>query len=89
MLGVLVEGPAMLLGNNLSVILSTMVPSSVLKKKHQDICYHHIHECIAAQVLQFMHIDTKVNLADILTKLLSNNDFLRLAKPILFRLPTS
>jgi len=34
MLGVPVEGPVMLLGDNLSVILSTTIPSSVLKKKH-------------------------------------------------------
>ena len=89
MLGVPVEGPAMLLGNNMSVILSTTIPSLVLKKKHQAICYHHIHKCIAAQVLQFVHIGTRVNLANILTKPLSNDDFLRLAKPILFRLPAS
>jgi len=89
MLGVPVEGPAMLLSDNLSVILSTTIPSSVLKKKHQAIYYHHIHKCIAAQVLRFVHIDTKVNLANILTKPLSNDNFLRLAKPILFRLPTS
>jgi len=89
MLGVPIEGPAMLLGDNLSVILSTTIPSSVLKKKHQAICYHRIRECVAAQVLRFVHIDTKLNLADILTKLLSNDDFLRLAKPVLFRLPAS
>ena len=89
MLGVPVEGPAMLLGDNLSVILSTTIPSSVLKKKHQAICYHRIRECVAAQVLRFVHIDTKLNLADILTKPLSNDDFLRLAKPVLFRLPAS
>jgi len=89
MLGVPVEGPAMLLGDNLSVILSTTIPSSVLKKKHQAICYHRIRECVAAKVLRFVHIDTKTNLADILTKPLSNDDFLRLAKPVLFRLPAS
>ncbi len=89
MLGVPVDGPAMLLGDNLSVILSTTIPSSVLKKKHQAICYHRIRECVAAHVLRFVHIDTKVNLADILTKPLSNDEFLPLAKPVLFRLPAA
>jgi len=89
MLGVPVDGPAMLLSNNLSIILSTTIPSSVLKKKHQAICYHCIHKCVAAWVLCFAHIDTKINLVDILTKPLSNDIFLNLAKPVLFRLPTS
>jgi len=87
MMGVAVDGPAMLLGDNLSVILSTTVPSSTLKKKHQAICYHRIRECIAAKVLRFVHINTKTNLADVLTKPLANDDFLRLVKPVLFRLP--
>ena len=38
-LGVPVEGPALLLGDNMSVVLSTTVPSSVLKKKHCAIGY--------------------------------------------------
>ena len=37
MLGVPIEGPAMMVGENLSVILNTTVPSSQLKKKHNAI----------------------------------------------------
>ena len=37
-LGVPLDGPALMLGNNLSVVLNTTVPSSVLKKKHLGIC---------------------------------------------------
>ena len=40
MMGVALDGPAMLLGDNMSVVLNTTVPSSVLKKKHNAICYH-------------------------------------------------
>jgi len=87
MMGVPIDGPALLLGDNLSVILSTTVPSATLKKKHQAICYHRIRECIAAKVLRFVHINTKTNLADVLTKPLVNDNFLRLVKPVLFRLP--
>jgi len=87
MLGIPIDRPALLLGNNLSVVLSTTIPSSTLKKKHQAINYHHIHESVAAHVLRFTHIDTKHNLADCLTKPLTNEDFLQLVKPILFRLP--
>jgi len=87
MMGVPIDGPALLLGDNLSVILSTTVPSATLKKKHQAICYHHIRECIAANILHFAHINTKTNLADVLTKPLANNNFLQLIKPVLFRSP--
>ena len=36
MLGLVVDEPTLLLGDNMSVILSTTVPSSVLKKKHSS-----------------------------------------------------
>jgi len=87
MMGVPIDSPALLLGDNLSIILSMTVPSATLKKKHQAICYHRIRKCIAANVLCFVHINTKTNLADVLTKPLVNDDFLRLVKPVLFGLP--
>jgi hypothetical protein len=39
-LGVALDGPALMLGDNMSVVLNTTVPSSVLKKKHNAIAYH-------------------------------------------------
>jgi hypothetical protein len=39
-LGVDLEGPTLMLGDNMSVVLNTSVPSSVLKKKHNEIAYH-------------------------------------------------
>jgi len=86
-MGVHVDGPALLLGDNLSVVLNTTVPSSTLKKKHQAICYHRIRECVAAGIIRFAHVDTVDNLADCLTKPLPNDTFSALVKPILFRLP--
>jgi hypothetical protein len=38
-LGVQLDGTASMLGYNMSVILNTTVPSSVLKKKHIVIAY--------------------------------------------------
>jgi hypothetical protein len=38
-LGVALDGPALMLGDNMSVVLNTTVPSSVLKKKHNAIAY--------------------------------------------------
>jgi hypothetical protein len=39
-LGVPLDGPEMMLVDDMSVVLNTTVPSSVLKKKHYAIAYH-------------------------------------------------
>ena len=52
-LGVALDGPALMLGDNMLVVLNTSVPSSVLKKKHNAIAYHRVREAIAAKILRF------------------------------------
>ena len=69
MLGVPIDGPAMMYGDNQSVVLNTTVPSSVLKKKHHACAYHRVREAIAAKILIFKHIPSKENLANVLTNL--------------------
>jgi hypothetical protein len=39
-LGVALDGPALMLHDNMSVVLNTTVPSSVLKKKQNAVGYH-------------------------------------------------
>jgi hypothetical protein len=39
-LGVDLEGSALMLGDDMSVLLNTSVPSSVLKNKYNEIAYH-------------------------------------------------
>jgi hypothetical protein len=39
-LGVSLDGPGLMLGDNMSAVLNTTVTSSVLKKKHNAITYH-------------------------------------------------
>ena len=85
MLGVSLNGPALMLGDNMSVVLNTTVPSSVIKKKHLGISYHRVREAIAAKILRFAHVRSEANLADILTKPLANLSFHALVKHILFR----
>ena len=87
MLGVPLDGPALMLGDNMSVVLNTTVPSSVLKKKHLGIGYHRVREAIAAKVMRFAHIPSEDNLADIMTKPLPSATFYKLVKPVLFRVP--
>ena len=81
------DGPALMLGDNMSVVLNTTVPSSVLKKKHLGIGYHRVREAVAAKVMRFAHIRSEENLADILIKALPNPAFHTMLKPILFRMP--
>ena len=89
MLGVPVGEPAMMLGDNESVILNTTVPSSVLKKKHNAIAFHRIREAVAGKIISFTHISSEKNYADMLTKPLPNDKFLNLVMPTLFRAPSS
>ena len=87
MLGVEIDGPALMLGDNKSVVLNTSVPSSLLKKKHCAINYHRIREAIAAEIVRFIHIPSYKNIADCLTKPLAGNVAYRLLKPVMFANP--
>ena len=75
MLGVPLEDSSVMVGDNMSVVLNTRLPSSNLKKKCQAVNYHRIREAIAAGFTKFGHIDTKLNVADICTKPLPGTDF--------------
>jgi hypothetical protein len=87
MLGVPLETTSMMVGDNMSVILNTTLPSSMLKKKHNAIAYHRVREAVAARIIDFTHIESKLNVADILTKPLGNEIFHGLMKEYLFRRP--
>ena len=87
MLGAPLDGPALMLGDNNSVVLNTTMPSSVLKKKHNAVSYHRVREAIAAKIMKFVHIDSELNYADILTKALPSKTFHSLIKLLLFRNP--
>ena len=45
-LGVGIEGPTLMLGDNMFVVLNTSVPSSLLKKKHNVLAHHCVREAI-------------------------------------------
>jgi hypothetical protein len=58
-LGVALNRPELMLCDNMSVVLNTTVPSSVLKKKHNAIAYHRVREAIAARIMRFAYIKSE------------------------------
>ena len=56
MLGIPLERTSLMVGDNMSVILNTTIPSSMLKKKHNAISYHKVREAIAAKLVEFAHL---------------------------------
>ena len=51
MIGVPIDGSALMLVDNKSVVINTTIPSSALKKKHNAIAYHQVREAIAARLI--------------------------------------
>jgi hypothetical protein len=60
-LGVVLDRPTLMLGDDMSVVLNTSVPSIVLKKKHNAIAYYRVREAIAAKVMRFAYIKSEEN----------------------------
>jgi hypothetical protein len=70
MMGIDIDGPNYIYGDNMSVIHNTQRPDSILKKKSSSICYHAIRESVAMGESLTTHIPTLQNPADLLTKVL-------------------
>ena len=70
MMGIEVEGPSYVYGDNMSVIHNTQRPESTLKKKSNSVCYHAVREAVAMGELLTGHVSTHENPADMLTKVL-------------------
>jgi hypothetical protein len=84
MMGIPIDGPSWMFGDNQSVITSSNIPHSNLNKRHNALSYHRVREAISAQILYFIHIDGKLNPSDVLTKFLSRAKFWPLIQPMLF-----
>ena len=68
MMGISVEGPAYIYGDNKSVLANSTVPHSTLKKKSNSISYHFIREGCARDEWRLTYVNTHENPADLLTK---------------------
>jgi hypothetical protein len=68
--GVPIDGPVNVFGDNESVINSSQKPDATLSKKHTSIVYHKTREAVASGTIRVAYVNTLLNLADLLTKLL-------------------
>ena len=62
--------PSFVLGDNQSVIFNTSRPELTLKKKSNSICYHATSESFAMVKILTGQVPSKLNLADLMTKVL-------------------
>lgn len=56
MLGVPIDGPVLLLGDNKGMIQNCSMLSFQLKKKYNAIAFHHVRECTAARIILLGHV---------------------------------
>jgi Reverse transcriptase (RNA-dependent DNA polymerase) len=84
MMGIPIDGPAWVFGDNQSVIISSTTPQSCLNKRHNALSYHRVRESIAAAIIYFMHVEGRLNPSDMFTKFLGYSKFWPLIQPLLF-----
>ena len=68
MFGVPIDGPADVFCDNQSVVINVSIPSYVLNKKHNYICYHIFREAHTAGAIRVGWISGDYNKSDIGTK---------------------
>ena len=84
MLGVPLDGPSWLFGDNRSVVTSSTLPHSTLGKRWNALSYHRCREAVAAKIIRFEHIPGSENPSDILTKPLPHYIARVFTDPLLF-----
>jgi hypothetical protein len=65
MLGFELDGPVNMFGDNQSVVVSTTIPPSQLKKTIHACAYHRIREMITCGAIRFIHCQLIYNAADV------------------------
>ena len=86
MMGIPVDDPAFVFGYNQSVLCKTSNPVSNLKKKRNIIAFHHVHDGFAQYEWCTAYVNTHENLADILTKPLSEEKRWKFVRTLLHNL---
>jgi hypothetical protein len=68
MFSIPLKGPANVFCDIKSVYKNASIAESQLKRKHDAICCHKVREGITASIMILHKVDTRENLADLLTK---------------------
>ena len=69
-MGVKIDGPTYVYGDNMSVIHNKSKPELVFKKKSNSICYNFVREAVAMRKCLTTHVTTARNWADLLAEVL-------------------
>ena len=87
MMGIPIDGPTWMFGDNEGVIKSSTHPDATIKRRNIAMAFHYVREAIASKVIYFIHMPGELNPADALTKFLSGTKWWSLLKPLLHWLP--
>ena len=82
-LGVPVEGPSFMFGDNQTVVNTASAPHGRLHKRHNALSFHRVRWAIAAKVVRFHHIAGVTNPADILSKHWDYSSVWQVLQPLL------
>ncbi len=74
MMGITVDEPAFIFGDNQSVLANTTAPASTVLKKSNATAYHFVREGCARDEWWTVYINTHDNVADLLTKPLPSGE---------------
>ena len=68
MMGIPIDRPSYVYGDNMSVLHNSLNPESILKKKSNSIAYHLVRESVAMDEMRTGYIKSEDNPADLMTK---------------------
>ena len=83
-LGVPVEGPSYMFGDNETVVNTASEPHGKLHKRHNALSFHRTRFAIAAGIVRFHHVRGTHNPADVLTKHWDYSSVKEVLKPMLY-----
>ena len=82
MMGIPCMDPSFIFGDNKSVLNNVSMPDSVLKKKCHSIAYNFVREGVARREWLITYVNTKNNIADMLTKPLHGEHRMSLVRQV-------
>ena len=74
MMGIPVNNPTFMYGDNQSVLWNTKIPDSTLKKKSSAVAYHYVREGVAREEWITNYVRPESNPSDVMTKSVTKMD---------------